>query len=443
MEVLLEGYVKDIRADDDEVERLYKATVKEWKLKSATFKKAKDARQLESQLKAGGNFDELVKKAAEWGIAEADEKGVYIKNKDLTPAVARTVSQMEIGSISPILSIGKKGFIIFKIEGIRYPEAEDAAARRQARTRALNEKKMKAARAYYDELKKKNVKVNETLLDELDYESEASGFEKFSKDKRVLVEIRGEKPITVKKFTEAVKMEFYHGVDLAIASKRINKKKADILERMLQKKVLQKEALKKRIDKTDEYAQRVQQYENSLIFEVFIKKVVTPDIKLSLQDLKTYYAENADEYTTPKMVRIKSLVFGKRRDAVAAINKLNKGTDFSWLGSNADGQVDPNTKGLLRFGGRLLSINSLNEKLKKTVSGSKAGNFKLYESSAGHFYVLYIYEVIPAKQRPFEEVKPEIAETAFKKSVIKNVETWADKLREYYPVKIYSADLEM
>jgi len=442
MELLLEGYVKDIREDDEEVERRYKAEVREWKLRSVTFKKAQDATRFESQLKAGGNFDELVKKAAQWGIADADENGIYIRNKDLTPAVAQTVSQMEVGSISPILSIGKRGFIIFNIEDIRYPEAEDAAARRRARIMVLNEKKMKAARAYYQELKKKNVTVNETLLAELDYESEASAFDKLSRDKRVLVGIRGEKPITVKAFTEAVKMEFYHGVELAVESKRINKKKTDILENMIQHRVLQKEASKKGIDKTDEYAQRVQHYENSLIFDAFIKKVVTPDIKLTPQDLKTYFSQNAEEYTTPEMVRIKSLVFGKRRNAVEAIDKLNKGTDFNWLGANSDGQVDPNTKGLLRFDGRLITINSLTGKLKKTVSGSSAGDYRLYESAAGHFYVLSIYEVIPSKQRPFIEVRQEIAQKVFNERIIKTVEAWADKLREYYPVKIYTANLE-
>jgi len=72
MELLLKSYVRDISADEAEIERLYKERVKEWKLKSIRFKKATDARKVESQLKAGGDFDGVVKKAVEWGIAEAD-----------------------------------------------------------------------------------------------------------------------------------------------------------------------------------------------------------------------------------------------------------------------------------------------------------------------------------------------------------------------------------
>ncbi len=55
---------------------------------------------------------------------------------------------------------------------------------------------------------------------------------------------------------------------------------------------------------------------------------------------------------SPRLMRIKSLVFRKRSDAVAAIDKLKKGTDFNWLGSNAEGQVDPNAAGILKFDGQ-------------------------------------------------------------------------------------------
>jgi parvulin-like peptidyl-prolyl isomerase len=146
IELLLIFYVKDIKADEEEVERLYKNIVKEWKLKSIRFKKEKDAKEVESQLKAGVDFDGVVNKAVEWGTAEADVDGVYLKTEDLAVPVAAMVSKMEVGSISPLLTIGKKGFIIFKLEDIRYPEEVDPAARQQARRQALDQKKVAAAR---------------------------------------------------------------------------------------------------------------------------------------------------------------------------------------------------------------------------------------------------------------------------------------------------------
>jgi PPIC-type PPIASE domain len=441
-ELLLEGYVKDITADEDDVEQRYKSMVREFKLKSIRLKKEADARQIEAQLKAGRDFDEVLQKAVEWGIGEADSQGQYVKSKDLTLPVAQLVAQMKVGSTSPVLAIGKKGFVVFKLEDIRYPVDEDLEARQIARRQSLNQKRVEAARQYYNDLKIRYVKLDETLFDRLDYESEKPGFEKLASDKSVLARIKGEKPITVAELTAAIKAKFYHGVELAAENKRINSQKMDILENMLQNRLLLKEALKQGIDKTDAYRQRVKEQENSLIFNVFIQKVVEPDIKLNLKDLKTYHAQNAEKYTSPQLMRIKSLVFEKRSDAVAAIDKLKNGTDFSWLGSNAEGQVDPNAQGILNFDGQLVTQNSLPEKVQKAVSGANAGDFRLYESPQGQFYVLYIYQIVPARLQPFEEVRQEIAKKVFDEKLKKSVELWAAKLREYYPVKIYRTDLE-
>ena len=441
IEFLLKFYVKDIEADEEDIERLYKDIVKEWKLKSIRFKKEKDAKDADAQLKAGGDFDEVVKKAVEWGVAEADVDSVYLKTKDLAIPVAEIVAEMEPGSVSPVLSIGKKGFIIFKLEDVRYPQETDPAARQQAQRQALDQKRVEAVRNYYDELRQRYAKVDEPLLDALDYESKEPGFDKLLQDQRVLVAIKDQDPITVGDFTQAVKDEFYHGIELAVETKKINIKKAKILENKLQRKLLLQEALRQGIDKTDGYRQKVKEYENAVIFGMFIKKAVAPDIKLTLDELRKYYKEHAEIYTDPEMMRIKSLVFGKRSDAVEALDKLKRGTDFNWLGSNAEGQVDPNTRGLLKLEGKPVTVKSLPDRVKKALTGSRAGDFRLYESPDSHFYVLYIYDIIPARQQPFEAVRPEIAETVYKEKTKQMVELWAAQLRDYYPVEIYRADL--
>jgi hypothetical protein len=142
------------------------------------------------------------------------------------------------------------------------------------------------------------------------------------------------------------------------------------------------------------------------------------------------------------MMRIKELVFGKKSDALSALEKLKKGTDFDWLSSNAEGQAEKKSKGFLIFEGKLLIVGNLPEDLRKTLSGANPGDFRLYESPEGYFYVLYIYHLVPAEPRPFESVKRDIAKEVFKDKARKAVAAYADQLREYYPVKIYAKDLQ-
>lgn len=438
---LLMQYVKDIKADEDEVERLYKNAVKEWKLKTVMFAKEADAKKIEAAIKDGDDFDAIVKKAVAEGIAQGGEEE-YLKDKDLTPATARLVSELEVGSISSIVPVPQKGFIIFKLEGLRYPEKEDPEAMQKAERQALNQKRVQAAKDYYSDLRKKYAILNEELLDSLDYESKDPGFDKLLQDKRVVVEIVGEKPITVQEISKALKKKFYHGIARAVERKQINKQKGGILENILRRRVLLKEALAQGIDQTESYKNQVKEYENSVIFGTFIKKAVEPEIKLKTEELKTYYKENSKKYMSATMMRIKSLVFDKRNDAAEALDKLTKGTDFNWLSSHADGQVDKTTKGLLKFEGTVLMLSSLPEGVQKAVSGAKPGDFKLYASPEDHFYVLYIYHVVAPRLQPFEDVKSKIAENIYNDKLREAVEIWAAKLKEYYPVEIYRKDLK-
>ena len=442
MELLLEGQVRGVKADEDEVEKIYQEMVQEWQVSSVRFAKEEAAKKFEEKIKGGNNFEEAVKKALEEGTAEEGEVGQYLKDKDLAPQVAQVVAKMEIGSTTPVVAIGEKGFIILRLEGKRFPAEEDAEAMERARRQVLNQARVKAAGDYYEDLRKRYVKVNEKLIDGLDYESEQPGFDSLLKDKRVIVEVSGGQPVTVGELTKALKQKFYHGVERAIEAKQVNKKKYEVLERVVEKRILLKEAFKQGIDSEDEYKYRVKEYEISVIFGAFIEKVISPDIKLIQEELKAYYQENSEKYTLPEMMRIKELVFGKKSDAVSALEKLGKGTDFNWLSSNAEGQVDKSTKGLLKFKGELLTVSSMPEGVQKTMSGANPGDFRLYESPEGYFYVLYIYHLIPAELQPFESVKGDIAKKVFKDKARKAVEDYADQLREYYPVKIYAKDLQ-
>jgi parvulin-like peptidyl-prolyl isomerase len=434
-ELLVERQLKDVKADPKEVEKIYGELAKEWKIKSVLFEKEDAAKKMEEEIKEGKNFDEVAQKAILDGTAKGGAEGTYMGRKELLPGVAEAVSKMDVGSVSSIIPVGS-GFAILKVEDIRHlenPEAKEIAKRQ-----ALALKKDRVLRSYNDGLIKKYVKLNKKVLDEIDFEAKEPGFQKLLEDKQVLAEIQGEKPITVGELTDGVRQQLYHGVERAIESKSLNERKMPVLDEMLYKRVFRKEALRLGIDKTKVYKNRVKEYENSVIFGAFIQKVVVPDIKLKEEELKTYYNDHIKEYTTPEMMKINSLIFTKREFAEKALEKVRKGTDFQWLAENAEGQIDKsNSKDVLNFEGKFLTTKDLPEGVRKSLSGAKPGDFRLYESPEGYFYALAIQDVIPAKPQPFEEAKENIAKIVFDDKLKKSVEEWAEKLRAASDVKVY------
>jgi parvulin-like peptidyl-prolyl isomerase len=436
-EELMERQVKDINVDEKEAEKLYKESIKEWKISSVLVEKENDAKKMVEDLRAGKTFDELSKQLVAERRAKKGEQGVWLKVKDIDPQIVKGVSRMKVGSVSPIIPI-KSGFVILRLEDVRY--SEDPEAMKQAREEALKRKKVQTLKDYSNALIKKYAKVNQGILNTLDYEAKAPGFEALLKDKRAVAEIKGENPITVGELTQHLKMQLFHGVERAIESKRLNSKKAPALEEMIFKRVFRKEALRLGLEKTESYKNRVQEYETSVLFGAFVNKVIIPDIKLKEEETKSYYHKHMKEYTMPEMMRIKSLAFAKRKDGESAIEKLRKGTEFQWLAANAEGQVEKNTKGLLTFDEKPIITKDLPEGVQKAIHGARAGDFRLYESPQGYFYVFAIQDVIPSKPQPYEEARAAVAKKVFDDKVKKAVEDYADKLRAVSDVKIYLKD---
>ena len=225
------------------------------------------------------------------------------------------------------------------------------------------------------------------------------------------------------------------------AAKKLNSKKASALDEMVYKRVFRKEALRLGLNKTEGYKNKVKEYENSVLFGAFVNKVIVPDIKLKEEEITAYYHEHIKEYTMPEMMKINSLAFAKREDAEAAIEKLRKGTEFQWLAANAEGQIDKKTKGLLTFDGKLLlTTKDLPEGVQKAIHGARAGDFRLYESPDGNFYVLAILDVISSKPQPYEEAREIVARKVYDEKVKKAAEDYADKLKAVSVVKIYLKD---
>lgn len=425
-----------VKPDRKEVDKRYRQAVKEVKVASVIFDKEEDAKRLETEIKAGGKFELLVKKRIDAGEAKGSVEGQYLRFDSLSPEVAKSVSAMKKGKVSPLIRIGKQ-FSLVKLEAIRYPE--DKAAREQAEKEALQAKKVTALKAYTNELRKKYVKVDRKLLGKIDYEAAEPGIEKLREDQRVVARVKGEKPIIVADLTAALEKKFFHGADRAAEGKKINRKKDQVLEEILNKQVTLKEARIQKLDRTEYFKVKAEENRNGVLFGAFVQKVIVPDVKVEDEELTSFFQAHIGDYTFPEMVRIDSLVFSNRDSAEDAIGKLRAGADLQWLRANADGQVDPaKAKNLLEFGGQLLDVTTLPDGVRKAVSGAAAGDYRLYADPDDAYYVLVLRERIPSRPMPLESVKGEMEKKVYSEKLVRVLRDWEEKLRKVSNVKIYA-----
>jgi hypothetical protein len=434
---------KDVKATDEEIENLYKEVSKEWKVKSLLFDKEEDAQRFLEDVKAGKDFDEILQKALDDKLAKGSKEGRYLKTEDINPLIKDALSKMEIGSVSPIIKVGaegKEGYTIFKLEDIRFPE--DPKKRQKAKEAILASKRIDAVKEFKKVAYKKYVKINKKLLDSIDFESKRFDLKRLLNDKRALVNIKGEKPVTVSQFVDAMRMKFFHGLERAAEGKKVNKRKVEVLEELIDKTIFRKEAIKRGLDKSESYKRAVKEYEESVIFGFFAERVIIPDIKISEEDIKKYYDENISEFTYPEMIKIDKIVFKDKKNAELAVEKLNKGADFKWVKANVEGQVSVDTEGLLPFQGKFLIRKDLSEDITKALTNVKIGEARLYESPEGYQYVLYILDIVPSSLQPLEEVREMIRKKLYRERLNNSIEEWAKKLKESSDVKVFLSGLE-
>ena len=198
----------------------------------------------------------------------------------------------------------------------------------------------------------------------------------------------------------------------------------------------------KRQEKTEAYAVLVRTYENSLVFGMFMQKVVLPDIKVMESEVKTYYDGHRSDYTSPATMNLDSVVFKNRSDAEEAMRKLRAGDELSWIKANSGGQIqlakdDPDH---LILNGNSIATTTMDEGLKTALTGADAGDFRLYESPEGYFYVISVVSVNPPETEDYLSVREPIAKQLYGEHVQAGLADWVEKLRSSADIKVYLKD---
>ena len=99
--ILLTRQVKDTRPDPRKVEKAYRESIREVKVRSYLFGKEEDANQAGEEIRSGSEFDNVMKRMVSEGKAKGNEDAGYIKGKDLLPEISEAISKLKSGGVSP------------------------------------------------------------------------------------------------------------------------------------------------------------------------------------------------------------------------------------------------------------------------------------------------------------------------------------------------------
>ncbi len=434
-DLLKEGYTRDLKPDLQKVEKVYRDAVRGWKVRSLLFAAEADAREFASQVKGGASFEVLAAEALAQKRAQGSGQSDLLPEKKMLPEVLAEVRKLAPGQVSPVVKVAT-GFAVVLVEAEQFPDDPEAWA--AAEWTVLSARHNEELVRRYRLLSKKYATVDRKLLGKLDFEAKKPGMDALLRDRRPVVRIQGESPVTVADLAAELRGTYFHGVEEAVKSKKpLNLRKGTSLDNLLGRRLFIKEALARRIQDTPAFRHQLRDYQNSLLMGAAVDRAVVPGIQVTEKEERTYYQAHLAEYTYPRFLRLEGLAFGSERDARAALQKLRAGTDFKFLAQNADGRLDPETV-QLKLDGAVLNSAELPADLQKSLAGATTGEYRLHEDGDEH-HVIHVVEEIPPRARPFEEARADARKKVAAEKLGQAVKDWVARLRQAYRVEVFLA----
>jgi parvulin-like peptidyl-prolyl isomerase len=428
------GRVARLKPEPQEIETMAKAMTVEVRIRSAIFDARGDADRLVARAAKGDDFDLAAREIAADGRGSVDPGEGFIRMSELLPPVQAAIGGLAPGRVSAVYAIGDR-FAVSRL--VERRAAPDPDARAKATEGVLRRMQGEAIAKYVEELKAKYAKVDPKVYATLDFQAAKPGFESYLNDTRTLVTISGGKPIQVHDLVDAVRKRLFHGADRAAEKKRLNRKRDEVLDDLIAKRVVLREARAQGLDRKPEYVALRKERERELVFGAFVTRVIEPEVKVTEAEVKKYYETHRADLTAPDMARLESIAFGSRKDAEAALAKLRAGADLAWMRTSAPGRIDPSEDpDLILFPDRPVILADLPADLRQALARGSKGEYRIYSTAGGATHVILVREIIAGGTTSFQEAEGRIRSTLTGLKRQKVFDDYIATLRQASDVKV-------
>jgi len=183
--------------------------------------------------------------------------------------------------------------------------------------------------------------------------------------------------------------------------------KEEVLNRLIEQRLMAKAANERGLDKDPEFIQRIEDMRQRLLIDALRRKLTTGDTQISDQDVEKYYKDNEKQYHTPEMVRVRNLQVKSDAEARKLIQdlRMNKAKFEDLVAKYSQDEATKGRGGDTGFfpkGSRDPAIEDAAFKLKK--EGEISGVIK----TAQGFFILQLIEKRAEVVRPLDQVREEI-----------------------------------
>ncbi len=217
------------------------------------------------------------------------------------------------------------------------------------------------------------------------------------------------------------------------ARPRDEKGKAELLDRVLERKMLFLEAKERGLYLKTSYIEKLESFTENILLNILWEEI-TSEVKVTDEEIKKYYLEHIDEYRISERYKFVRIEVKEKSLAEDILKKLKKGEIPESLASKYSIAPDANKGGIVE---NYTKGNNPKEYY-EYVSKMKVNEIKVFQIKENkNFAVVKLLEKIPEKLRPVEEVKNSIERMILTKKQRERWEEFVGELKKKYKIENY------
>lgn len=260
------------------------------------------------------------------------------------------------------------------------------------------------------------VKINHELLKEVDLNGTTTEIVE-KRGNEVIVEIDDEK-MTLSEF-------------INLSKTYSDKDKDRILNDWIDRKLIEKEALKRNYINDSNFKKGVDHFKRLLLRNLFIQKVIIPQIIITEEDLKRYYEENKDKFKVPVRYYLAQITTNSTKEAQEIMNALKNNADFQMLAKKKSLDIFAGEGGKIGW----ITKDRLIKPIAEKIDEMKVGDFEMFEIN-NYYLIIKLLDKTKEVFYPFDFVKDQIKNDLLEQKINESLKRYAEEIKKEITIRV-------
>ena len=198
------------------------------------------------------------------------------------------------------------------------------------------------------------------------------------------------------------------------------------LEELINHELLLQEAKKRGFDRDRSFLERVERFKERNLLKRLRIEEVDSQVKVTREEVKAYYADNATHYTAPDELRVSHILVKTLDEALDLKKRLNQGEDFATLARKVS--LDLST----RYKGGDLGLIKKGQtfpQFEKALLTLKVGGISQPVATPFGYHLIKLVERTTGAPLSFEDAKEQVREELLNEKRRKRYEEFVASLR--------------